>query len=541
MKSLHLALWAAWAAGIAGWSLAEPAPQQRGGDQAYERLKARLDKNLDGKISEEEFSRGRRAFRRFDTDGDGFLSKAEFDARRGGQQPAPASEETPGSMQPAETPTGSAEQLEFFEKKIRQVLSDHCYQCHSDGAQRLRGGLKLDSREGFLKGGDYGPAMIPGDVQESAFLQAVRYEEPEFGMPPKEKLSSEEIRDLEAWVAMGAPWAPERDLGTFEMAPRTGADEAEPESLNRDIDIEAGRQFWSFQQPVRPEVPTPADADWARGPIDAWLRVKMESAGVLPVDDADDRTWLRRVTFDLTGLPPTPEEIEAYLADRSAARDEVVVDRLLASDAYAERWGRHWLDVARYGESSGKERNVLYPHAWRYRDWVLKAFREDMPFQRFLKLQIAGDLMAVSDATEKAWNQIATGYLAIGSKGHGNRDRRQFQLDMVDEQIDALSQGMLGLTVSCARCHDHKFDPIPIEDYYALAPSGRWATTSLRPCSTFPLARICPTGRPWTRLCDAFWSGGKGACAMGKGAATVPGPMRPRWTMKGWATWATRP
>ena len=474
MKSLSKALWTSWAVAIAGLSwAADPEPSQgRDQDRAFERIVARLDKNLDGKISEDEFNRGRRAFRRFDTDGDGFLSKAEFDARRnrGRQaQPAPEGRSMDESMAAGEVPTGTAEQLEFFEKKIRPVLSDHCYQCHSEGSQRLRGGLKLDSREGFLKGGDYGPAMVVGDAEASAFIQAIRYEEPEFGMPPREKLSDEEIRDLETWVKMGAPWAAEPDMGTFEMTARPSDESGEQESLNREINIEEGRLFWAFRVPVRSAPPETVREGWARGEVDRFLLAEMEAAGVEPVEDADDRTWLRRVTFDLTGLPPTPEEIAAYLSDKASDRDANVVDRLLASDGYAERWGRHWLDVARYAESSGKERNTLYPHAWRYRDWVLQAFRDDMPYNRFLKLQIAGDLVPVSDETERAWNQIATGYLAIGPKGHGTRDRRQFQLDMVDEQIDALSQGMLGLTVSCARCHDHKFDPIPTEDYYALA------------------------------------------------------------------------
>ena len=473
MKRVTKALGATWLAGIAGltWA-ASPEPQAQDQDRAFERLVARLDKNLDGKISQAEFNRGRRAFQRFDTDKDGFLSKEEFKARRnrGRQaQPAPQEPSMGESMGPVDMPTGTAEQLEFFEKKIRPVLSDHCYQCHSEGAQRLRGGLKLDSRDGFLKGGDYGPAMVVGDVDASAFIQAIRYEEPEFGMPPREKLSDEEIRDLETWVKMGAPWAPEPDRGTFAMTPRAGDDPDAHESLNREIDIEAGREFWAFQKPVRTAPPSTNRADWARGDVDRFLLAQMESMGVEPVGDADDRTWLRRATFDLTGLPPTPEEIEAYLADKSDERDATVVDRLLASEAYAERWGRHWLDVARYAESSGKERNILYPHAWRYRDWVLQAFRDDMPYNRFLKLQLAGDIVPVSDETERAWNQIATGYLAIGPKGHATRDRRQFQIDMVDEQIDAFSQGMLGLTVSCARCHDHKFDPIPTEDYYALA------------------------------------------------------------------------
>jgi hypothetical protein len=195
----------------------------------------------------------------------------------------------------------------------------------------------------------------------------------------------------------------------------------------------------------------------------------MEARDLTPVKDADKHTWLRRVTFDLTGLPPTPEETAAFVADGSEHAYEVVVDRLLAARAFGERWARHWLDVARYAESSGMDSNVLYPHAWRYRDWVIEAFARDMPYDQFLRQQLAGDLEPAADATERAWNLIATGYLALGPKNHNERDPRQFALDVADEQIDAVARGMLGLTLACARCHDHKFDPVPIEDYYALA------------------------------------------------------------------------
>ncbi|MEZ6019412.1 MAG: PSD1 and planctomycete cytochrome C domain-containing protein [Planctomycetota bacterium] len=380
---------------------------------------------------------------------------------RAGQ--APAKGNGPAAR-PLEAGPATPEDLEFFEQRIRPVLESSCYSCHSSGARRIRAGLVLDSRHGFLMGGDTGTAMVPGDPDASAFIQAIRWTDEDFAMPPKERLSDEQIADFETWVRKGAPW-PAESGGTMETID-SGANN---ESLNRHIDLEAGREFWAFQPVVRPEVPESDKPGWVQSPIDAFLLQAMAAAGVQPVEDADDTTWLRRVTFDLTGLPPKPEDLAAFRADRSADRDEKVVDRLLASPEYAERWGRHWLDVARYGESSGKEQNVLYPHAWRYRDWVLKAFAEDLPYDRFLKLQIAGDLVYSSDETEGAWNRIATGYLALGTKGHANRDERRFQLDMVDEQIDAMSQGMLGLTVSCARCHDHKFDPIPTEDYYALA------------------------------------------------------------------------
>ena len=266
---------------------------------------------------------------------------------------------------------------------------------------------------------------------------------------------------------MGAPWP--ASPGPKEVV-NPGAVEGPTEgSLDREIDFEAAKDYWAFRPVIAPVVPQPKDAAWAWSEVDRFLRASMESAGVAPVDDADKRTWLRRVTFDLTGLPPTPEEAAAFVADRSPAAFEKVVDRLLASPAFGERWGRHWLDVARYGESSGKDSNVVYPHAWRYRDWVIDAYNADMPIDEFFMHQLAGDLLPASDDTERAWNQIATGYLALGTKGHNERDARKFALDVADEQIDAFSQGMLGLTLACARCHDHKFDPFPIEDYYALA------------------------------------------------------------------------
>ncbi|MCB9907611.1 MAG: DUF1549 domain-containing protein [Planctomycetes bacterium] len=475
MKPLSSALCVALAAGILGLALTAPAAspaspvQERDPGRAFEALKRRLDKNLDGKISKEEFNRGQRAFKRLDADGDGFLTQADADALAGKGKVA---SDQPRPELPSEgtAPQATAEQIEFFETNVRPVLVEKCFKCHSTDSKRIKAGLTLNTREGFLTGGESGPAMVPGDVEASSFIEAIRYQNPDFEMPPKERLSDQQIADLESWVRMGAPWPSEPDMGSMEMSAAGSTDDApHKESLNRHIDIDAGRQFWSFQPPVRSEPPNPEHEGWARSAIDRFLLANMETTGVAPVDDADDRTWLRRVTFDLTGLPPTPEDIAAFLDDSSKERDAHVVDRLLASNAYAERWGRHWLDVARYAESSGKEQNVVYPHAWRYRDWVLAAFRADMPYDRFLKLQLAGDLVPVSDETEHAWNQIATGYLAIGSKGHANRDRTRFQLDMVDEQIDAMSQGMLGLTVSCARCHDHKFDPIPTKDYYALA------------------------------------------------------------------------
>lgn len=347
------------------------------------------------------------------------------------------------------------QELRFFESSVRPLLIEHCYRCHSTDGERIRGGLRVDTREALLRGGASGAAIVPGDPDASLLIRAVRYEDEDTAMPPKGKLSDEAIRVLEEWVRMGAP-DPRRE--------EAAAIEAEAP-----IDIEAGRAFWSFRPPERPEPPRTENEAWPRGEIDRFVLAAMEAEGLEPVKDAERRTWLRRVTFDLTGLPPTPEEARAFERDRSPEAKAKVVDRLLASPAFGERWGRHWLDVARYAESSGKENNVLYPHAWRYRDYVIASFNSDKPYDLFLKEQIAGDLLPHEDARDRADKLVATAYLALGPKSHNAQSRTQFTFDLVDEQIDALTQGMIGLTVSCARCHDHKFDPIPQRDYYAMA------------------------------------------------------------------------
>jgi len=235
------------------------------------------------------------------------------------------------------------------------------------------------------------------------------------------------------------------------------------------IDIAKGREFWSFQPPKLPALPEVKDTTWARSAIDRLVLAELEKKGIRPVEDANKATLLRRVYFDLTGLPPTPAEVTAFLLDDSPKAFEVVVDRLLGSPAFGERWGRHWLDVARYGESSGRAANVNYPNAWRYRDYVIAAFTKDKPYNEFVREQLAGDLMPTNNDADKAEKLIATGFLAIGPKNHNERNRTLYTLDLVDEQIDVTTQAFLGMTVSCARCHDHKFDPIPQKDYYALA------------------------------------------------------------------------
>jgi len=435
------------------------AAQERDRGQAWQAVLRRLDADLDGQISLPEFNRGENAFRRLDRDRDGYVTEAEFTRAAGGTRPKTEPEAAPREPERAAT----AEELAFFESKIRPVLVAQCYECHSSSAKKVKGGLRVDSREALLAGGTSGPAIAVGDADDSLLVRALRWTDEDLQMPPKTALEADAVRDFERWVGMGAPWP---GASTAKSAPKST------------IDFEKAREFWAFQAPVAVPAPETKDAQWAWSEIDRHLLAAMEAKGVAPVGDADKRAWLRRVTFDLTGLPPTPAELEAFEKDASPAAFEVAVDRLLASSAFGERWGRHWLDVARYAESSGKDTNVVYPHAWRYRDWVIEAFNADQPYDEFLRAQIAGDLLPADDDDERAANLIATGYLALGTKSHNARDRRQFALDVADEQIDTLSQGVLGLTVSCARCHDHKFDPLPIDDYYALA--GIFLSTETR-------------------------------------------------------------
>ncbi len=361
-------------------------------------------------------------------------------------------------------------EISFFESKIRPVLSGACFKCHSEGS-RVRGGLRLDTPDAMLRGGDSGPAIVPGDADSSILIRALRHTDEDYEMPPSGKLSDAVIADFERWVAMGCPDPRARE--TF--GANGDASKALPISA---IDIAKGRDFWAYQLPVSTPLPTVAKEAWPTSTLDFYLLAGMEANGITPVKDADKGTLLRRVSFDLTGLPPTPAEVAAFLRDTSPNAYAELVDRLLASPAFGERWGRHWLDVARYAESSGKEINILYPHAWRYRDWVIDAFNKNLPYDQFIVEQLAGDLLPAHNDREFAEHWIATGYLAMGTKSHNARGRAQFTADLVDEQIDAVSQGILATTIACARCHDHKFDPISQRDYYAVA--GIFASTETR-------------------------------------------------------------
>lgn len=452
----------------------QDSPRKPGGPPPLDRMFRFFDKNRDGHLSREEYQSltaasprlkdapdiARQLFDRFDVNRDQRLSLQELQqlvsvSVRENPPPVPRS---PRPMDPPPPDRGtdrapSAEGLAFFEKRIRPLLVAECYSCHSEQADKVKGGLTLDTREGIRKGGDSGPAVIPGDVGRSPLILAVRWKDESLRMPPKHKLSDQAIADLETWVRLGAP------------DPRDG----KAATAYKPIDLEEGRRFWSFQAPKRHQPPTPKDAAWARTDVDRFLLVGMEAKGLKPVADAEPHVLLRRLHLDLTGLPPTPEDVAAFVFDPSPQAVAEIVDRLLASRHFGERWGRHWLDVARYAETSGKSVNFNFPHAWRYRDYVIASFNADKPYDQFIREQIAGDLLPAKDDAAKAEQQIATGFLAIGPKALNERNRLQFALDVVDEQIDVTSQAFLGITAACARCHDHKFDPIPMKDYYALA------------------------------------------------------------------------
>lgn len=349
----------------------------------------------------------------------------------------------------------------YFEKHIRPILVSKCYACHSASLQ-AKGGLRLDTREGVRVGGQTGAALIPGKPEDSLLIEAIKYEG--LKMPPKEKLSNEVIAHFEEWIRLGAP-DPREEIKT-------------PIAGERAIDFEQERKHWSFQTPQKPGVPTVRDAQWGHTEIDRFVLARLEAVALKPAADTDRATWLRRVTFDLTGLPATPGEILDFELDQSAQAKEKVVDRLLATAQFGERWGRHWLDVVRFGESTGKERNFVYLQAWRFRNYVIDAFNQDKPYDQFLREQIAGDLLPHANDQERDTHHIATGFLALNPKGINDRNRESFLLEIVDEQIESIGRGVMGISIGCARCHDHKYDPIPTTDYYAVA--GIFRSTEAR-------------------------------------------------------------
>ncbi len=470
--------------GLAAVVLAQqpPGKQGSGSPPSPETAFRFLDANRDGKISPAELAASSRlreqpgaaeaVFATLDKNKDGFLSLEEFRgitalqpaAKQGPEQPQFAA---PKSAAITKTPerAASPEELAFFESKIRPVLVEKCYRCHATGeGSKVKGGLALDTREGTRKGGDSGPAVVPGDLKKSLLLEAIRYTKNDLQMPPEKeggKLSDAVIKDFERWIQTGA------------ADPRTGGAVAKKE-----YDGSKAKDHWAYQPPKPSPVPAVKNTAWPKSDLDRFVLANLESKGLAPVADADPLTLLRRVHFDLIGLPPTFDEVNAFLDDKSADPFANVVDKLLASPQFGERWGRHWLDVARYAESTGKDVNTAYPHAWRYRDYVIAAFNADKPYDRFVREQLAGDLLPSSSDQQRAEQLVATGFLALGTKSVNEQNPRQFFLDVADEQIDTLSQAFLGTTIACARCHDHKFDPISQKEYYALA--GIFTSTETR-------------------------------------------------------------
>ena len=360
------------------------------------------------------------------------------------------------AQEPAEE-SFTQEQLDFFENRIRPILVEHCYECHSADSKSIQAKLRLDGREFAIQGGDSGAALVPSKPHESLLIAAVSWKGIE--MPPDRKLKDEQITDLVRWVEMGVPWPGDLSVGN---------------SNNKSSEYDWSKwrsEHWAFQSISTPEPPSLDDTSWCKSPIDYFVLSELEANGLQPSPSADPRTLIRRIRFDLVGLPPSIDEVlafeEAYRNNPNQAVSDYV-EKLLASKHYAERWARHWLDVARYSDGfGGFLDNASYENAWRYRDWVTDAFDQDMPFGDFLRLQIAGDIVGDKSSA------IATGFLALGpnyiSDGGDPDSTAQAKAETLSDRIDTLSQGLLGLTVACARCHDHKFDPIPQEDYYSLA------------------------------------------------------------------------
>jgi uncharacterized protein DUF1553/uncharacterized protein DUF1549/cytochrome c len=352
-------------------------------------------------------------------------------------------------------PQANAEQNEFFESKIRPLLSSKCFACHGSEIQMAK--LNMATPASFFKGGESGPVVVKGEPENSRLINAVNYQG-QVKMPPTGKLKDAEIADLVAWIKIGAPWPDATAAEVVVEKPKGYQFTAEQ------------KKFWAFQ-PVKDYAPPKVkNANWSKSPLDQFVLAELEKKGLSPARPASKLALLRRATFDLTGLPPTEKEIEEFLADRSPNAFAKVVDRLLASPRYGERWGRHWLDVVRYADSAGADEDIRYPYAWRYRDYALDAFNRDLPYNEFIKQQLAGDLLPAAKLGDvNTTGIIATGFFQVGPKLLAEQDKPKMVYDMVDEQLDVATRAFLGLTVACARCHDHKFDPIPTRDYYSLA------------------------------------------------------------------------
>ncbi|MFP6611096.1 MAG: DUF1553 domain-containing protein [Pirellulales bacterium] len=362
-----------------------------------------------------------------------------------------------GPLFAEEAPSNAAAEA-FFEKRIRPLLARHCFECHA--GDDVESGLRLDSLAGMLAGGERGPAIIAGKPKESLLVRAVNHGE-QLQMPPKKKLAAAAIADLATWIQQGAKWPNAKPVTSPQPSNRIKAEFTDEQ-----------KTFWAFQTPVKPPLPNVRDSDRIATPVDHFILARLEAAGLKPAPPADPRTLIRRATFDLIGLPPTPDEIEAFEEEssrnpHSAFRN--LIDRLLASPHYGERWGRRWLDVARYGDSNGLDENLAYANAFRYRDYVVDAFNKDKPYDRFVLEQLAGDLLDEDDPVSSAERITATGFLALGAKMLAEDDPTKMQMDIIDEQVDTMGRAFMALTLGCARCHDHKFDPFSIADYYSLA------------------------------------------------------------------------
>ena len=347
-----------------------------------------------------------------------------------------------------------ASKVEYFEKNVRPILVNHCYACHSADT-KPSGDLRVDDRKGLIVGGKNGPAIVAGKPDQGLLLKRVSSGANKQMPLQGEKLNDTQISSLKKWIEDGAVWP------AVKLPFALGQSRPTYEKLKK--------EHWAWQPIANPKVPEVKDASWSKSSVDRFVFSKMDAAGLQPVADADRVSLIRRLTFDLTGLPPTPAEIQSFVNDTNPNALENLVDRLLAAKAFGESWGRHWLDIARYGESTGPSRNIPYPHAWRYRDYVIDSFNADLPFNQFIKEQVAGDLLSPKNDEDSNRLKIATGFLALGVKDVNQRFKTRFIMDNVDEQIDVVTRSVLGLTVSCARCHDHKFDPIPQTDYYSLA------------------------------------------------------------------------
>ncbi len=340
----------------------------------------------------------------------------------------------------------TADQIKFYETSIRPVLAEHCLKCH--GPDKQWAAFRLDSRDDLIKGGEGGAGIVPGKPGESRLIEAIRQTDPDFKMPPEGKLTDQQIADFVKWVEIGAPYP---------------AATAATDKRKRDPN------HWSFQPAARHPVPEVAQKTRLQSPIDAFIVQKLEAAQVTPAPAADRSALLRRITFDLLGVPPTAEDVLEFLADDRPDAVARLTDRLLASPKYGERWGRHWLDIARYADSNGLDENIAHGNAWRYRDYVVSAFNQDEPYSRFLSEQLAGDLIPAANEAEQREHYIATGFLSIGAKVLAEVDMDKMRMDIVDEQVETVGRALMGMTFGCARCHDHKFDPIGTADYYGLA------------------------------------------------------------------------